>query len=50
VRHQVIYPGFDNLVQRRPRLGRLLRRVLYGLENSPLQWFGISHFLVLEKE
>ena len=49
VHHRVIYPGFDNVVARRPGLGRILRRVLYALEHTPLQSFGLSHFLVIEK-
>ncbi|MGC8780774.1 MAG: class I SAM-dependent methyltransferase, partial [Anaerolineae bacterium] len=49
VHHSIIYPGFDNVVARRPVLGALLRRVLYALEHTPLQAFGLSHFLVLEK-
>ncbi len=49
IHHRVIYPGFDNIVARRPTLGRALRRVLYMLEHTPLQWFGLSHFLVLER-
>lgn len=49
VHHSVIYPGFDKVVVRRPGLGRILRRVLYALEHTPLQAFGLSHFLVLER-
>jgi SAM-dependent methyltransferase len=49
VHHSVVYPGFDNVVARRPGIGRVLRRVLYVLENTPLQTFGLSHFLVLER-
>lgn len=49
VHHQVIYPGFDNVTERRPALGRWLRRGLYAVEHTPLQVFGLSHFLVLEK-
>lgn len=49
VRLAQIYPGYDNLVGRRPRLGRWLRRITYALEHSPLQTFGISHFLVAER-
>lgn len=44
-----IYPGYDNLAARRPALGRWLRRTTYALEQSPLQLFGISHFLVAER-
>jgi SAM-dependent methyltransferase len=49
VHHRIIYPGFDNIVARRPGVGALLRRVLYTLEHTPLQACGLSHFLVLEK-
>jgi SAM-dependent methyltransferase len=49
VKHTQIYPGYDNLLYRRPALGKLLRRVTYALEQSPLTVFGISHLLVLEK-
>ncbi len=49
VHHSVIYPGFDNIVATRPALGCVLRRVLYALEHTPLQWLGLSHFLVLER-
>jgi SAM-dependent methyltransferase len=49
VKHTQIYPGYDNIVYRRPALGRVLRRITYALEHSPLALFGISHLLVLEK-
>jgi SAM-dependent methyltransferase len=49
IHHSIIYPGFDNIVASRPAAGRALRRFLYALERTPLQTFGISHFLVLEK-
>jgi len=44
-----VYPGFDNIIARRPRLGRLLRSALYRAERTPLRVFGLSHFVVLEK-
>lgn len=46
---RVIYPGFDNILARRPRLGRVLRTVTYGLERTWLQRLGLSHLLVLER-
>lgn len=49
VSHTQIYPGYDNLVARRPALGRLLRRLTYALEQTPLRAFGLSHLLVVEK-
>ena len=36
----------DNIVARRPALGRTLRSICYGLEGTPLRAFGLSHFLV----
>ena len=47
--HSALYPGYDNVVYRRPELGRWLRRVTYALEQTPMQWFGLSHMLVIEK-
>ena len=44
-----VYPGFDNVVARRPRLGRSLRAVLYRAERTPAAAFGLSHFVVLRK-
>jgi SAM-dependent methyltransferase len=49
ITHTQIYPGYDNILARHPTLGRLLRRVSYGLERTPLCAFGLSHFLVAEK-
>lgn len=47
--HSYVYPGFDNIVARRPRLGKLLREVCYFCEGTPLRVFGLSHFVVLQK-
>ena len=47
VLHTQVYPGFDNVAARRPRLGALLRSVFHRLEGTPLRAFGLSHFLVL---
>jgi SAM-dependent methyltransferase len=44
-----VYPGFDNIIARRKTLGRFLRAALYRAEQTPLKWFGLSHFVVLEK-
>jgi SAM-dependent methyltransferase len=49
VAHTQVYPGYDNLVARRPAPGRLLRSISYALEATPLRAFGLSHLLVLEK-
>jgi SAM-dependent methyltransferase len=50
IHHTQIYPGYDNVVARAPRLGRALRRVTYALEDTFLRAFGLSHVLVVEKE
>jgi hypothetical protein len=44
-----VYPGFDNIIARRKRLGRVLRAMLYRAERTPLRAFGLSHFVVLQK-
>ncbi|MGC9521670.1 MAG: class I SAM-dependent methyltransferase [Anaerolineae bacterium] len=46
--HTQIYPGYDNILARRPRLGRILQTITYTLERTPLRLLGLSHFLVLE--
>lgn len=48
--HSYVYPGFDNIAARNTLLATLLRRVLYFLENTPLRIFGLSHFMVVEKD
>ncbi len=45
----IIFGAYDNLIIRFGRLGKLLRRVLQFLENTPLQGLGLSHFWVIEK-
>jgi SAM-dependent methyltransferase len=49
VAHAQIYPGYDRIMRRRPGLGRWFRAATYFLEGTPLQRFGLSHFLVAEK-
>ncbi len=49
ITHTQIYPGYDNIAARRPRLGRILRFVTYTFERTPLRLFGLSHFLVVER-
>jgi SAM-dependent methyltransferase len=49
VRRRVIFGAYDNLIARWPVLGKALRAILQGLERSPLQIFGLSHFWVVEK-
>jgi SAM-dependent methyltransferase len=49
ISHTQIYPGYDNVLARRPVLGRLLRGLTYLLEQTPLRVVGLSHLLVIEK-
>ncbi|OGO27594.1 MAG: hypothetical protein A2136_06355 [Chloroflexi bacterium RBG_16_54_11] len=49
VQRQVIFGAYDNLIIHFPHLGRMLRAMMRWLEKTPLQVFGLSHFLVLEK-
>ncbi|MEA3345896.1 MAG: class I SAM-dependent methyltransferase [Chloroflexota bacterium] len=45
-----IFPGYDKIAARWPVLGRVLRKVTYFLEKTPLRCIGLSHFLVVEKQ
>lgn len=45
----VIFGAYDNIIVRYPRLGRGLRSLLQSFEKTPLRWFGLSHFWVIEK-
>ena len=49
VAHTQVFPGYDKIVRRYGRLGRILRRVTYLMEETPLRLFGLSHLLVVEK-
>jgi SAM-dependent methyltransferase len=49
VHHSRIYAGYDNIVARWSRVGRLARRLSYALERTPLQVLGISHLMVVER-
>lgn len=48
VHHSRIYGGYDNLVARYGAAARILRG-LYRLEGTPLDTWGLSHLLVIEK-
>jgi len=49
IRRTVIFPGYDNIIARKPTLGGILRAITYALERTPLRIFGLSHFWVLER-
>jgi len=49
IRRTTIFGGYDNIIQRLPRLGKLVRGFLYWLEKTPFCRMGLSHFWVVEK-
>jgi SAM-dependent methyltransferase len=49
VQRRIIFGAYDNIIARHPAPGRILRAILQALEDTPLQWFGLSHFWVVEK-
>lgn len=49
VHHSIIFGGYDNIIARLGAAGKLIRAILYLLENTPLRILGLSHFLVVEK-
>jgi SAM-dependent methyltransferase len=50
ITHKRIYGAYDNLIARFGGAGRVLRAVLQGVEGTPLDTYGLSHFLVFEKK
>lgn len=49
VERRTIFGAYDNIIERHPRFGKLLRSLLQALEKTPLQRLGLSHFWVVEK-
>ena len=49
VERRTIFGAYDNIIERRPRFGKILRSVLQALEKTPMQRLGLSHFWVVEK-
>jgi len=46
---QVIFGGYDNIIDRFPVFGKIVRAVLHWIEKTPLQILGLSHYWVVEK-
>ncbi len=49
VSQTIIFGAYDNIIARRPALGKALRSFLQALEKTPLRALGLSHFWVVEK-
>jgi SAM-dependent methyltransferase len=45
----VVFGAYDNIIARKPGLGKALRAILQALERTPLRAFGLSHLWVVEK-
>ncbi len=50
VQHTQVFPGYDKLALKYPRIARLVRRITYFLESTALRSLGLSHFLVWQKD
>jgi SAM-dependent methyltransferase len=49
IQRGIIFGGYDNIIARLGRPGKILRSFLQFLERTPLRWFGLSHFWIIEK-
>jgi len=49
VHHSRIYGGYDNIIARVGHVARVVRDLLYTFEETPLDTYGLSHLLVVEK-
>jgi SAM-dependent methyltransferase len=49
VERAIIFGAYDNIIARRPTIGRVLREILQRLEQTRLRGLGLSHFWVIEK-
>jgi SAM-dependent methyltransferase len=49
VHHSRIYGGYDNIIARLGKPAEVMRNMLYTLEETPLDTWGLSHLLVVEK-
>jgi len=46
----IIFGAYDNIIQRQPVVGKYFRAIIQALEKTPLKFFGLSHFWVVEKK
>lgn len=49
VHHGYVYPGFDNVAARWPRVASILRAICYRAEGTPAARLGLSHLVVLRR-
>jgi len=49
IERTIIFGAYDNIIARFGALGKILRGLLQFLEKTPLNFFGLSHFWVIER-
>jgi SAM-dependent methyltransferase len=49
IERTIIFGAYDHIIARFGVTGKFLRTLLQFLETTPLKWFGLSHFWVVEK-
>lgn len=49
VHHSHIFSGFDGMVRRFGVIGLAAQKLFHVIEKTPLHFFGISHFVVIQK-
>ena len=49
ITRSTIFGAYDNIISRKPTLGKLLRKIFQSLEKTSFQRLGLSHFWVVEK-
>jgi SAM-dependent methyltransferase len=49
-RKETIFGAYDNIIEKQPLLGKMLRAALHLLEKTPFNRLGLSHFWVLRKQ
>jgi len=50
IHRTIIFGAYDNIIQKLPGVGKLLRTITRFLEKTPLRALGLSHFWVVEKQ
>ncbi len=49
IHYQGVFPGFDKISRKVPIIGPLIKKIFRLLEKTPLNRFGLSHLIILEK-
>lgn len=49
IHHSRVYGGYDNITRKFGKPGAVVRDILHSFEGTPLDTFGLSHLLVVEK-